>query len=188
MLGGLFLIASVPPLPRGGEGLGRGGEGSTNAVDAQPGSAQGPAETPELQQVTAIVEHIRPPAEPTLAAVDPHPATDPSPAVVAIEPMIGKASEQDPEPRVAVETAPGPPEHATAAEPVTANVNEQEPVTRIVKPGDRLFALVEDVYGVRDERIVQRVKQHNPQIKSVDLIRIGDRLVFPPNDRQEPTR
>ena len=73
-----------------------------------------------------------------------------------------------------------------AAEPGAITTGEPEPVTRVVKTGDRLTDLVEEVYGVRDERLVQWVQRHNPQIKNnSNLIRIGDRLVFPPADHQE---
>jgi hypothetical protein len=57
-----------------------------------------------------------------------------------------------------------------------------------VKPGDRLLDLVEAVYGVRDERLVQLVQRHNSQLKNSNLIRVGDRLVFPPTDHQELQR
>ena len=61
-------------------------------------------------------------------------------------------------------------------------------MTRVVKSGDRLIDLVQDVYGARDEHLLQLVMQHNPRIKKRDLIRIGDRLLFPLNERQEPRR
>lgn len=73
-----------------------------------------------------------------------------------------------------------------AAEPVAVNRSRQEPVTRVVKPGDRLIDLVEEVYGVRDERhLVQLVQRHNPQIRNSHLIYAGDRLIFPTVDYQE---
>jgi general secretion pathway protein A len=75
-----------------------------------------------------------------------------------------------------------------AAEPAAVKGSEQEPVTRIVKPGDRLLDLVAAVYGVRDERLVQLVQRHNSQLKNSNLIRVGDRLVFPPTDHQELQR
>jgi general secretion pathway protein A len=54
----------------------------------------------------------------------------------------------------------------------------------IVKSGDWLMDLVEAVYGVRDEHLVQRVKQYNPQIKNVDVVRIGEGLTFPPRRKR----
>jgi general secretion pathway protein A len=70
-----------------------------------------------------------------------------------------------------------------AVEPVAVKAGEPEPVSRVVKPGDRLIDLVETVYGGRDERLVQWVQRHNPQIKNSHRIHVGDRLVFPPADR-----
>ena len=43
---------------------------------------------------------------------------------------------------------------------------------------------MEEVYGVRDKRLMQWVQRHNPLLKDGNLIRIGERLVFPPVDPQ----
>jgi general secretion pathway protein A len=72
-----------------------------------------------------------------------------------------------------------------AAELAAVTTGEPEPVTRVVKTGDRLTDLVEEVYGVRDEHLVQWVQRHNPLLKNSNLIRIGDRLVFPPANHQD---
>jgi nucleoid-associated protein YgaU len=83
------------------------------------------------------------------------------------------------------DTSTGEVAQTASAEPAAVAVGEQEPVTRIVKPGDRLTDLVEEVYGVRDEHLVQWVQRHNPLLKNSNLIRIGDRLVFPPANHQD---
>ncbi len=83
--------------------------------------------------------------------------------------------------------APDPPAAEVAplaAAPAAVTTGKPEPVTRVVKPGDRLADLVEEVYGVRDKRLMQWVQRHNPLLKDGNLIRIGERLVFPPVDPQ----
>jgi general secretion pathway protein A len=89
---------------------------------------------------------------------------------------------------VVPDTPTGEVAQTAAAEPAAVKGSEQEPVTRVVKPGDRLLNLVEAVYGVRDERLVQLVQRHNSQLKNSNLIRVGDRLVFPAADREELRR
>jgi len=88
-------------------------------------------------------------------------------------------------PPVVADTPTGEVAQTAAAEPAAVKGSEQEPVTRVVKPGDRLLDLVEAVYGVRDERLVQLVQRHNSQLKNSNLIRVGDRLVFPAADHEE---
>jgi general secretion pathway protein A len=68
--------------------------------------------------------------------------------------------------------------------PSSDKEDEQESVTKIVEPGDRLIDLVEEVYGARNERLVQRVQRYNPQISNINLINVGDHLVFPPADNK----
>jgi general secretion pathway protein A len=53
------------------------------------------------------------------------------------------------------------------------------PVTRVVKSGDKLAKLVEEVYGESDQRLIALVKQHNSGIRSIDRIVVGDKIVFP---------
>jgi general secretion pathway protein A len=53
------------------------------------------------------------------------------------------------------------------------------PVTRVVKAGDSLAKLVEDVYGERDPRLIALVKQQNCGIKDIDRIEVGDKITFP---------
>ena len=55
----------------------------------------------------------------------------------------------------------------------------QFPVKRTVVKGDHLIGLIEEVYGSRDARLVALVKQHNPEIKDSNKIRVGETLIFP---------
>lgn len=66
-----------------------------------------------------------------------------------------------------------------AQRPPPLKRNAREPVTRTVRPGDSLYALVAEVYGAPDQRLIELVRQHNPQIEDIRLIHIGDLLTFP---------
>lgn len=48
-----------------------------------------------------------------------------------------------------------------------------------VKPGDTLLALSIEVYGYADERTLQLVQRENPKIEDVNLIEVGQKIVFP---------
>ena len=49
----------------------------------------------------------------------------------------------------------------------------------MVKEGDNLQRLTQDVYGFTNGKLREWVKQHNPRIKDVNKILVGDEIVFP---------
>jgi len=49
----------------------------------------------------------------------------------------------------------------------------------IVKQGDTLAQLSAHIYGRVNDRILSLVKEHNPDIKNVDRIDVGQKIVFP---------
>jgi len=49
----------------------------------------------------------------------------------------------------------------------------------IVKEGDTLAQLSAHIYGRANDRILRLVKEHNPDIKDVDRIDVGQKIVFP---------
>jgi general secretion pathway protein A len=53
------------------------------------------------------------------------------------------------------------------------------PVKKIVQPGDTLYNLVSLVYGSVNRELIEIVKKSNPKIKDIDLILVGDEIVFP---------
>jgi len=57
--------------------------------------------------------------------------------------------------------------------------------TVIVKRGDNLTELAIQVYGWTDEGIVNLLKRNNPDILDVNLIEIGQEIVFPPLTKSE---
>jgi general secretion pathway protein A len=57
--------------------------------------------------------------------------------------------------------------------------NEVSPITRVVKKGDNLSRLVQDVYGYSNREVLDRVKRQNRGIKDINRIEPGKKIVFP---------
>ncbi len=70
----------------------------------------------------------------------------------------------------------GSPLPTAAPSPLTPHPS---PLTATVKPGDCISHLVTAVYGHVDNKLIQAVKNHNPHIRDINLIRTGDRIAFP---------
>ena len=60
-----------------------------------------------------------------------------------------------------------------------AGKKEAFPVTRVVKKGDNLSRLAQDVYGYSNREVLDRVKQRNRGIKDFDRIQAGRKIIFP---------
>lgn len=77
---------------------------------------------------------------------------------------------------------PVPQKHVTLQEsPNTqTEVTSPSPVTRIVKKGDTMAKLLNDVYGSASPTTVQIVLEHNPHIASVRRMYPGQEILFPP--------
>ncbi|MCX5798007.1 MAG: hypothetical protein NTU90_00300 [Proteobacteria bacterium] len=65
---------------------------------------------------------------------------------------------------------------------ITNKTNETASVTITVKKGDHLRKLIIDVYGFVNNGLLESVHQNNPQIKDVNIIKVGERIVFPQGD------
>jgi len=60
-------------------------------------------------------------------------------------------------------------------------LKQQESWTTIeVKEGDTLTAMALNEYGQVDGNIISLVKKHNPQLEDINLLDVGQKLVFPP--------
>ena len=51
--------------------------------------------------------------------------------------------------------------------------------TLVVKQGDTLAQLAMKIYGRSNDRILSLIKEHNPDIKDIDRIAVGQRILFP---------
>ena len=67
---------------------------------------------------------------------------------------------------------------ASAAVPDTS-YGEGVPIKRTVKEGDTLLGLVRDIYGNDDEKLVRLVMRSNTSITNRDIIRTGEKIIFP---------
>jgi hypothetical protein len=47
-----------------------------------------------------------------------------------------------------------------------------------VKPGDTLLGLVMEIYGYADKRTLEQIQRENPEIRDVNLIEAGQKIVF----------
>lgn len=153
-------------------------------LDLMPDAEPRPSKPLQLTSIPESAQALTP----VTPAPVPDTATGPTPATPEREDKQMRESETLPKPAATPETPSAGDPATTATESIAAKVSEEAPVERIVKPGDRLLDLVEDVYGVRDERLVKLVKQRNSQIKNPNIIRIGDRLIFPPAGGQDSAR
>lgn len=75
-----------------------------------------------------------------------------------------------------------PEESGITAAPVKALQVPAEtgtPVIRVVKAGDTLAKLVEEVYGFSDKELIAFVKERNSGIYDADRILVGDQILFP---------
>lgn len=181
------------------------------ALDPLPATPPVPAPQPSLPATPPVASTPQPPIQPAPAPL-PNPAQQapptPPPPVAQTAPVQEPTRAAVPDPATDQQARPrtSPPiaEALSAPEPVAAAVADP-PITdqaltaatgpapppvearavqiRIVKRGDRLLDLIEQVYGVRDATLVSQVKQHNPQLKSTDVLPIGAQLVFPALDR-----
>ena len=112
--------------------------------------------------------------------------SSPMPEKVAIEdtsqsdqekeqaPVSNEGSQEEPIPSGSLEEAAGPGQEV------------QEPwPTVTVKPGDTLAQLAIDIYGRADQKLLEFVKRHNPEIRDINWISVGQEIVFPPLSKQE---
>ena len=104
------------------------------------------------------------------------------------------AVEQEGEKKQEVVPALVPMKRNQREETVQKDGFEQEPLPEIeaepwqtvtVKPGDTLAQLATDVYGWADQKVLEFVKRHNPEITNINWIRVGQRIVFPPLSQKE---
>ena len=78
---------------------------------------------------------------------------------------------------------PGPlPTLAATGSPASLSTPENDAVSITVKEGDCISNLVRDVYGRLDPTLIEVVRQSNPQIKNLNIIRSGDRILFPKSE------
>lgn len=58
-------------------------------------------------------------------------------------------------------------------------------ITKTVKEGDCISHLVTSIYGYADKKLIEAVKEHNPHIRDINVIKAGDLIAFPRTDRMK---
>ena len=83
-------------------------------------------------------------------------------------------------------TRPVPVEAAEVVETSVPERTEESWTTIVVKEGDTLTAMALNVYGQADENIISLVQKHNPQLEDINLLEVGQEIVFPPLSSSSP--
>jgi hypothetical protein len=52
-------------------------------------------------------------------------------------------------------------------------------ITIFVSPGEDISSIAEEIYGFANDELFQLIQQSNPQIKDLQKIKIGDRIILP---------
>jgi general secretion pathway protein A len=53
------------------------------------------------------------------------------------------------------------------------------PVVRTIKKGDYISKLAVEIYGFTNNKVIETLKEHNPQIHNMNKIEVGDHVLFP---------
>jgi hypothetical protein len=111
---------------------------------------------------------------------------------------IARDVKQDTPPRLAVETRNSaehisqdgdtrstPAAHTPQAHDQKAHEQANEiqkaalPLVRIMSKGDYISKIALEVYGYANEEILALIKKHNPQIKDINRVEVGAKVLFP---------
>ena len=53
------------------------------------------------------------------------------------------------------------------------------PLVRIMSKGDYISKIALELYGYANEEILALIKKHNPQIKDINRVEVGEKVLFP---------
>jgi hypothetical protein len=53
------------------------------------------------------------------------------------------------------------------------------PLRRVLNKGDYISRIALEVYGSASEEILALIQKHNPQIKDIDRVEVGEKVLFP---------
>jgi hypothetical protein len=53
------------------------------------------------------------------------------------------------------------------------------PLVRIMSKGDYISKIALEVYGYANEEILALIKKHNPHIKDINRVEVGEKVLFP---------
>jgi hypothetical protein len=77
-------------------------------------------------------------------------------------------------------TANTPQAHDQKAQDQTNELQKAAlPLIRIMNKGDYISKIALEVYGYANEEILALIKKHNPQIKDINRVEVGAKVLFP---------
>jgi general secretion pathway protein A len=77
-----------------------------------------------------------------------------------------------------------PPSSSKPTETLPSPDQTELPVVKVVKKGDTLSRLVEEVYGFSNRKLLYYVRENNAAINDVDRIMVGERILFPAREKE----
>ena len=129
-----------------------------------------------IYSTNASPTRAQPPINPAVIRLESQTGSAPGPVNVSagqVEPAEGK---KIPEAKTEVKLEVKPEAKPEVKPEVKKEVS---PVTRVVKKGDNLSRLVQDVYGYSNREVLDRVVRQNRGIKDINRIQPGKKIVFP---------
>ncbi len=148
--------AAEPPRPARS---GAAETGTNNAASAPSPAARRPQPIP-----------LQPPA-PSVAAATPQAAPPPAAAVAVPSIMMPSASGSG--------TVANLPQAPDAIPPRAPSPMRADQSVRMVRVGDSLWTMAEDVYGFVNPNVLRRVQDANPQLRNINILTPGQEIVFP---------
>jgi hypothetical protein len=62
----------------------------------------------------------------------------------------------------------------------TGEIRKAElPLVRVLNKGDYISRIALEVYGSASEEILALIKKHNPQLKDINRVEVGEKVLFP---------
>lgn len=147
-----------------------------------PPTASEPRTTPQL---AARPPPASTPAQPPAEVTPPAPVTPPvPPRSIAALPVT---------PPRAIPSRPDQPDNdAGDQNPRNRSAGVPRPrdehIVRVVRFGDNLWTMAEDVYGYVNPNVLRKVQDANPQIRNINWLNPGQEILFPRSPEELPDR
>ncbi len=112
--------------------------------------------------------------------IDTQPATNAAPPTVhdvGVEPSP-ESSVQD-ESQATLKTSKAEMQASLAPETPQQKSRPVFPIIKTVHKGDYVSVLASEIYGFSNSRVIKILTEHNPQIKDLNKVKVGDRIIFP---------
>jgi hypothetical protein len=113
------------------------------------------------------------------------PALSAAPVAWIANRMVDLTPRPSPLPALPTAITTGAGDHGQAAAPSPATAPANEVLTKSVKEGDCISRLIIDIYGYVDNKMIEVVKEYNPHIRDINMIKTGDLITFPKTPRMK---